>query len=157
MRGWAAAGRLDVNSTGLLVLTQSGLIASQIIGNGTNDDEPHRRVVEKEYLVRLKNGGPHLSRRYRQGDVEILRKIETLREGISDGDDVLRAVSVDIVNDEQIKFVLDEGKKHHLRRMCHHVGWKVQALKRVRIGNVTLGNLPVGCWRWFRTDEESFV
>ena len=50
-------------------------------------------------------------------------------------------------------FVLTEGKKRQIRRMCEMVGLHVVGLKRIRIGSVTLGKLPVGQWRYLRTDE----
>ena len=60
------------------------------------------------------------------------------------------------VNDDQLRFVLRQGKKRQIRRMCEAVGMQVLGLKRVRIGKVMLGDLPPGCWRYLRMDE-SFV
>jgi 23S rRNA pseudouridine2604 synthase len=59
-------------------------------------------------------------------------------------------------NREQLRFVLQEGRKRQIRRMCELVGLKVTGLKRVRIGKVKLGDLPVGKWRYLR-DGESFA
>ena len=56
-------------------------------------------------------------------------------------------------NPEQLRFVLSEGKKRQIRRMCEQVGLKVVGLKRVRIGNVMLGNLPLGQWRYLAPHE----
>jgi 23S rRNA pseudouridine2604 synthase len=56
-------------------------------------------------------------------------------------------------NDDQLCFILREGKKRQIRRMCEMVGLKVLGLKRVRIGRVKLGNLPVGQWRYLAEDE----
>ncbi|MNN76233.1 Ribosomal large subunit pseudouridine synthase F [compost metagenome] len=53
-----------------------------------------------------------------------------------------------------MSFILREGKKRQIRRMCDMVGLKVIGLKRVRIGNVKLGDLPVGQWRYLREDEQ---
>jgi 23S rRNA pseudouridine2604 synthase len=50
--------------------------------------------------------------------------------------------------------VLKEGKKRQIRRMCEAVGLKVTGLKRVRIGGVKLGDLPLGQWRYLRLDEQ---
>ena len=55
---------------------------------------------------------------------------------------------------EQLRFVLTEGKKRQIRRMCEQVGLKVVGLKRVRIGRVMLGNLPVGQWRYLAPHEQ---
>jgi len=56
-------------------------------------------------------------------------------------------------NRDQLRFVLREGKKRQIRRMCELVGLKVTGLKRVRVGNVRLGELPTGQWRYLRSDE----
>lgn len=132
IKGLAPAGRLDIDSTGLLVLTQDGRIARQLIGE---DSE-----VEKEYLVRV------------QGDVteEGLRR---LHHGLSLDGKALKPADVTRLNDDQLKFVLREGKKRQIRRMCEQVGLKVVGLKRVRIGSVLLGNLPIGQWRYLGEDE----
>jgi 23S rRNA pseudouridine2604 synthase len=60
---------------------------------------------------------------------------------------------VEWVNDDQLRFVLREGKKRQIRRMCEAVGLKVTGLKRVRIGKVVLGDLPMGQWRYLRLGE----
>ena len=66
----------------------------------------------------------------------------------------LRPAKVSWQNEDQLKFILKEGKKRQIRRMCELVGLKVVGLKRVRIGNVTLGRLPLGQWRYLRDDEQ---
>jgi len=60
---------------------------------------------------------------------------------------------VEWADPEQLRFVLKEGKKRQIRRMCEAVGLKVLRLKRVRIGRVMLGDLPTGKWRYLRDDE----
>ena len=57
------------------------------------------------------------------------------------------------VNSDQLRFVLRQGKKRQIRRMCEAVGLQVLGLKRVRIGAVMLGDLPPGQWRYLRADE----
>ena len=57
-------------------------------------------------------------------------------------------------NEDQLCFILREGKKRQIRRMCEMVGLQVLALKRVRIGRVKLGNLPVGQWRYLAANEQ---
>jgi 23S rRNA pseudouridine2604 synthase len=56
-------------------------------------------------------------------------------------------------NRDQLRFVLQEGKKRQIRRMCELVGLAAVGLKRVRIGRVLLGDLPIGEWRYLRADE----
>ena len=67
--------------------------------------------------------------------------------------EALKPAIVEWLNDDQLRFVLQEGKKRQIRRMCEAVGLKVIGLKRVRIGRVMLGDLPVGQWRYLRADE----
>ncbi|NEX59775.1 pseudouridine synthase [Noviherbaspirillum galbum] len=136
LRSLVPAGRLDIDSVGLLVLTQDGRIAKQLIGEDT--------AIEKEYLVRVKYGKPG---RLPDADLRLLN------HGLSlDGKKLLPA-KVQWQNEDQLRFVLKEGKKRQIRRMCEAVGLKVLGLKRVRIGNVKLGDLPTGQWRYLRADE----
>ena len=134
LRGLAPAGRLDIDSTGLLILTQDGVIARKLIGEDSD--------VEKEYLVRV------------EGELST-EGIRLLNHGLSLDGVKLRPAKVNWINDDQLHFVLKEGRKRQIRRMCELVGLKVVGLKRVRIGNVKLGDLPLGQWRYLR-DDESF-
>ena len=133
LRGMAPAGRLDIDSTGLLVLTQDGRIARQLIG----DDS----AVEKEYLVRVE--GPLNA-----------RDLARLNHGLELDGQPLRPAQVAWANSEQLCFILKEGRKRQIRRMCELVGLRVTGLKRVRIGRVRLGDLPLGQWRYLRADEK---
>jgi len=72
---------------------------------------------------------------------------------ILDGKPLLPA-KVKWQNEDQLSFILREGKKRQIRRMCDMVGLQVIGLKRVRIGNVKLGDLPTGEWRYLRPDEQ---
>lgn len=136
LRNLVPAGRLDIDSVGLLVLTQDGRIAKQLIGEDT--------AIEKEYLVRVQYAKPG-----RLPDADLKR----LNHGLSlDGKKLLPA-KVRWQNEDQLSFILREGKKRQIRRMCEAVGLKVLGLKRVRIGRVTLGNLPPGQWRYLGPDE----
>lgn len=132
LRGLAPAGRLDIDSVGLLVLTQDGRVAKQLIGENSN--------VDKEYLVRV------------EGEL-IENGLALLNHGLELDGVPLRPAQVSWQNDEQLMFVLREGKKRQIRRMCELVGLKVVGLKRVRIGNITLGHLPTGKWRYVSPDE----
>lgn len=136
LRSLVPAGRLDIDSVGLLVLTQDGRIAKHLIGETT--------TVEKEYLVRVQYTKPG-----QLPEAELKR----LNQGLMlDGKKLLPA-KVKWQNEDQLSFILREGKKRQIRRMCDIVGLKVLGLKRVRIGNVKLGDLPVGQWRYLREDE----
>jgi 23S rRNA pseudouridine2604 synthase len=136
LRSLVPAGRLDIDSVGLLVLTQDGRIARQLIGEDTS--------IEKEYLVRVQYAKPG---RLPDADLRLLN------HGLSlDGKKLLPA-KVRWQNDDQLSFVLREGKKRQIRRMCEAVGLRVLGLKRVRIGRVTLGSLPAGQWRYLGPGE----
>ena len=138
LKSLVPAGRLDIDSIGLLVLTQDGRIAKQLIGEDTQ--------IEKEYLVRVQYG-----KAGRLPDVDLRR----LNHGLSLDGKPLRPAIVRWQNEDQLSFILREGKKRQIRRMCELVGLKVLGLKRVRIGRVKLGDLPVGQWRYL-DDTESF-
>jgi 23S rRNA pseudouridine2604 synthase len=135
-RGLAPAGRLDIDSTGLLVLTQDGRVARHLIGEDSD--------VEKEYLVRVQPMGSEPP-----GEQGLAR----LRHGLVLDGRALRPAKVSWANEDQLRIVLREGRKRQIRRMCELVGLKVLALKRVRIGSVVLGKLPPGQWRYLRDDE----
>jgi 23S rRNA pseudouridine2604 synthase len=160
LRGLAPAGRLDIDSTGLLVLTQDGRVARQLIGEDS--------VMEKEYLVRVAYTGtnqaaPQPSQLTRIDDDDPITSnvqavfppamLARLRHGLSLDGQALKPARVEWQNPEQLRFVLTEGKKRQIRRMCELVGLKVVGLKRVRIGKVMLGNLPVGQWRYLAPHE----
>ena len=146
LQGLAPAGRLDIDSVGLLVLTQDGRVARQLIGE---DSE-----LEKEYLVRVTWVAP--DGQDVTTDVQAVfppDRLALLRHGLSLDEQPLRPAQVDWVNPEQLRFVLKEGKKRQIRRMCEQVGLHVVGLKRIRIGRVMLGNLPVGQWRYLGAAE----
>ena len=161
LRGLAPAGRLDIDSTGLLVLTQDGRVARQLIGEDS--------TMEKEYLVRVVYLGTAAAD---QAPTQLTRideddpistnvqavfppaMLAKLRHGLSLDGQALKPAKVDWENPEQLRFVLTEGKKRQIRRMCELVGLKVVGLKRVRIGRVMLGQLPVGQWRYLAPHEK---
>lgn len=131
-KGLAPAGRLDIDSQGLLVLTQDGRVAKKLIGENTE--------LEKEYLVRVK------------GEIS-LDRISRLTFGLELDGKPLKRAKVRQINPEQLQIILREGKKRQIRRMCEAVGLTVVGLKRVRIGELRLGRLAEGEWRFVRTEE----
>jgi len=141
LKGLAPAGRLDIDSTGLLVLTQDGRIARQLIGATS--------TVEKEYLVRVAQDG--ITQNVQA--VFPRKRLALLRHGLALDGRPLKPAQVDWQNPEQLRFVLTEGKKRQVRRMCELVGLTVTGLKRVRIGRVSLGALPPGQWRYLGMGE----
>ncbi len=132
LRGLAPAGRLDIDSHGLLVLTQDGRVARQIIGE---DSE-----MDKEYIVRV------------SGEIDG-NKLARLRHGLWLDNQPLLPAEIGQTGPGEIRFVLREGKKRQIRRMCDLVGLKVTGLRRIRIGRIALGNLPSGQWRYLGPGE----
>lgn len=132
LRELAPAGRLDIDSTGLLVLTQDGRIARRIIGEDS--------AIEKEYLVRVEGT---------LSDTDLA----LLNHGLALDGVALKPAEVTWQNQDQLRFILREGKKRQIRRMCEAVGLTVTGLKRVRIGKLRLGNLPLGQWRYLQENE----
>lgn len=131
-RGLAPAGRLDIDSHGLLVLTQDGRIAKLLIGENSD--------IEKEYLVRV------------QGRIDE-HLMEQLRFGQQLDGKPLKRAKVNQLNPDQLRIILREGKKRQIRRMCEAVGLRVTGLKRVRVGELRLGKLKEGEWRFVKADE----
>ncbi len=125
-KGFAPAGRLDEDSSGLLILTQNGILARKIIG-------PHSDM-EKEYQVKVSG---HLTH----------EKIKKLCFGLQLDGRKLKKTQVNQTSNNELRFILKEGRKRQIRRMCYLVGLQVISLKRVRIGTLKLGSLPTGCWR----------
>ncbi|MBL7543973.1 MAG: rRNA pseudouridine synthase [Bdellovibrionaceae bacterium] len=128
----SVVGRLDIESQGLLILTHDGRLVKSIIGENSE--------IEKEYIVRVR------------GDLSA-RGLELLNHGLAIDNEPLKEAQVEWLNEDQLKFVLREGKKRQIRKMCEMVGLEVLGLKRVRIGNLPLGSLPEGRWR-LMTDSE---
>ena len=130
----AVVGRLDIDSKGLLVFTQDGRLAKKIIGENSE--------IEKEYRVWVR------------GELSP-ENLERLRHGLCLDGKALKPAKVRWAKPGELRFVLREGKKWQIRRMCELVGLKVLGLQRIRVGKVRLGDLKEGCWRFLR-DDESF-
>jgi 23S rRNA pseudouridine2604 synthase len=127
-------GRLDMDSRGLLILSEDGVLAKAIIGPESD--------LEKEYLVRVR------------GQVTE-KKLKTLRHGLQLDRRQLRPAKVSVVQGDQLRFVLKEGRNRQIRRMCEMVQLEVTDLFRVRIGPLKLGALPEGRWRVLTAEERA--
>ena len=136
----APAGRLDLDSSGLLVLTQDGRIARQLIGDDSK--------IEKEYLVRVRCIDAALAAAGAPMEVLPPAALERLRHGLELDGVALQPAKVSWQSEAQLRIVLREGRKRQIRRMCELVGLHVTALQRVRIGRIALGALPPGQWRY---------
>lgn len=125
-------GRLDKNSQGLILLTNDGSIVNNIL-KGSN-------YHEKEYVVTVDKPVTD----------DFIKKMST---GVRILDQVTRPCKVAKVKKHVFNIVLTQGLNRQIRRMCGELGYNVQKLKRIRIMNIELGNLPVGQYRKV-TDSE---
>lgn len=125
-------GRLDKLSEGLIFLTNDGDIVNKILRAGNNH--------EKEYFVTVdKTISPDF--------------INKMRNGVKILGTVTKKCFVQQEGDNRFKIILVQGLNRQIRRMCEALGYNVVALKRVRIMNFTVSNLPTGKWRYFTPTE----
>ena len=132
LRGLALAGKLDADATGMLVFTQEASVSRRLTGDDTR--------LEKEYMVRV------------EGELAA-DGMKLLNQGLALDDVNLKRTQVSWQSEQQLRFVLHESRKRQIQRMCALVGLCVTAVKRIRIGSVSLGKLPVGQWRYLRDNE----
>ena len=130
----APLGRLDQDSHGLLLLSDDGVLAKAIIG-------PHHSL-EKEYLVKVR------------GEISMGR-LTLLRNGLSLDERRLKPAKVTQEDGNVLRFILKEGRKRQIRRMCDLVGLRVIDLQRIRIGPLELGDVPLGKWRTLKAKERA--
>jgi 23S rRNA pseudouridine2604 synthase len=128
----APLGRLDLESRGLLLLSEDGVLAKAVIGPES--------ALDKEYRVRV--AGPITA-----------RKLALLRHGLQLDGRELKPAQVASVADQTLRFVLREGRNRQIRRMCELVELQVVDLLRLRIGPLRLGDLPQGRWRGLAAAE----
>jgi len=125
-------GRLDKDSDGLIFLTNDGDIVNKILRASNNHEKEYVVVVDKaitpEFIKAMSNGVPVLGK--------VTKKCFVRQEG-----------------GRRFRIILTQGLNRQIRRMCEFLGYKVMNLTRVRIMNVSLGNLPVGKWRYFTAPE----
>jgi 23S rRNA pseudouridine2604 synthase len=122
----APVGRLDMDSRGLLILSEDGVLAKAVIGPESD--------LEKEYLVQV------------EGAVSE-KKLALLRHGLELDHRKLKPARVALVEPGRLRFILKEGRNRQIRRMCEAVDLRVVDLFRLRIGPISLGDLPEGRWR----------
>ena len=128
----APLGRLDMDSHGLLILSEDGVLAKAVIGPESQ--------LDKEYLVRVT--GPVTE-----------AKLAKLRHGLSLDGRQLKPAKVILAGEQRLRFVLTEGRNRQIRRMCELVDLAVADLLRIRIGPLRLGDLPEGRWRALTAGE----
>ena len=128
-------GRLDMDSEGLLLLTNDGDFANRIM-------HP-RRCVDKIYSVEVKGYTP--------------QRLEQLKKPIYLDGYRIAPPQVNLVSSDQdlatIQITIHEGRNRQVRRMCARAGMQVKRLIRIQEGTLRLGNLPSGMWRLLTADE----
>lgn len=141
LKNLAVCGRLDIDSQGLLIFSQDGRLAKKIIGENSE--------IEKEYLVRVQYQGKSSPAKHFPDE-----QLKLLNFGLEIDGEKLKRAKVEWVNDDQLRFILREGKKRQIRKMCEMVGLYIGGLKRVRVGKLKLGKLPEGHWRFLEPEEQ---
>ena len=125
-------GRLDKRSEGLIFLTNDGDIVNKILRAGNHH--------EKEYIVSVD----------KQIDVEFINK---MRSGVKILGTMTQKCFVKKETDRRFRIILTQGLNRQIRRMCETLGYKVEALQRIRIMRINLTGLPSGKWRFFTAAE----
>lgn len=129
-------GRLDKETQGLLLITNDGHFANQVIHPSAN--------IQKEYLVKTNQ------------EVEykhlVIISQGTLVEGV-----FVKPIKVEKVRRGTLKIVISEGKKREVRLLLDAAGLKVKELTRIRVGGLKLGNLPAGSWRPLTEKEKRLI
>jgi 23S rRNA pseudouridine2604 synthase len=131
-------GRLDKDSEGLILLTNDGSIVNEILMNKNNHEKEYLVTVNKVITPSFIDGMSKGVRIYNP-----VKNEYTLT-------DRCKLVKIDA---KTFKITLSQGLNRQIRRMCSHFGYNVVYLKRIRIMNIELKNLPVGKWRNL-TEEE---
>lgn len=127
-----SAGRLDKDSEGLIIFSNDGEYINTLGHPSFN--------IRKRYHVRL--------------DKELSpTQIQTLLQGISDRDEILKPDSIRKIGDKLYEFTLNEGRNREIRRMAAFCGADVKRLCRISVGNLLLGDLPCGKWRDLSPEE----
>lgn len=122
-------GRLDMYTEGLLLLTNDGNFANEMM-------HPKNKI-EKTYIAKV------------NGNITN-EKIEMLKRGVDIGGYVTKPAKVrKILEKNELEIVISEGKNRQVRKMCNAVGLNVINLKRTKIGNLNLGNLKLGSYKYF--------
>ena len=129
-------GRLDMYTEGLLLLTNDGEFSNKLM-HPTNK-------IEKTYIVTTTSNITD-------------KQIEMLKSGVDIGGYITREAKVRALSSTQIEIIISEGKNRQVRKMCSSVGIKVTNLKRIKVGNIELGDLPVGKYRYLTEKEKSMI
>lgn len=131
-------GRLDKDSEGLILLTNDGSIVNEILREENNHTKDYIVTVDKK-----------LTPSFIQGMASGVRIFNPVKKRYT----VTKKCNVFRINDRTFKITLSQGLNRQIRRMCSHFGYKVVKLKRIKIMNITLKDIPVGKWRYLTKEE----
>ena len=129
-------GRLDKRSDGLIFLTNDGDIVNKILRAGNGHEKEYIVTVDKpitqDFILKMRNGVRILG--------EVTKKCFVKQEG-----------------ENRFRIILVQGLNRQIRRMCEVLGYNVTSLRRIRIMNITLQDLPQGKWRYFTASEMDVI
>ncbi|AEF17257.1 pseudouridine synthase Rsu [Thermoanaerobacterium xylanolyticum LX-11] len=133
-------GRLDYDTSGLLLLTNDGDLANKLM-------HP-RHNINKVYIAQIKG-------------VPDKMKLDMFRNGLRIDNYKTAKAEIDILKvtngNSTVKIAIHEGRNRQIRKMCELIGHPVLKLKRVKIGNLDIGNLKTGQWRYLSKDEVEYL
>lgn len=133
-------GRLDYDTSGLLLLTNDGDLANKLM-------HP-RHNINKVYIAQIKG-------------VPDKMKLDMFRNGLRIDNYKTAKAEIDILKvangNSIVRIVIHEGRNRQIRKMCELIGHPVLKLKRVKIGNLDIGNLKTGQWRYLSKDEVEYL
>ena len=125
-------GRLDKDSEGLLLLTNQGELVNKMMRSGNQHEKEYvvtvNKPVTKEFIKKMQDGVPILGTK--------TRKCRVIQTG-----------------EKNFRIILTQGLNRQIRRMCQYLGYEVKRLKRIRVMNIELGDLPVGSYREVTAQE----
>ncbi len=131
-------GRLDKDTSGLILLTNDGLIVNEILRSENNHD--------KEYVIELDKPYDDQFIHAMEKGVEIYNPVQHLKV-------ITKPSTIEKVTDISFKLIITQGLNLQIRRMCQTFGYHVNRLKRIRIMNIELGELKTGEWRYLSITE----
>jgi 23S rRNA pseudouridine2605 synthase len=130
-------GRLDADTTGLILLTNDGDLAHRLTHPSFEVDKTYRAVVQRAPVRE--------------------QALRSLRAGVALEDGMTAPARVTRVKPDTLEITIHEGRKRQVKRMCQHVGHRVVSLQRIRFGPLTLGDLPLGGHRKLSANEVSLL
>lgn len=135
-------GRLDKPSEGLILLTNDGDIINEILREENNH--------KKEYIVKV-------NKKITDEFLNNMRNGVKIYNPVRDEYTITKKTRVEKLSNRKFKIVLSQGLNRQIRRMCAKLGYEVEELKRIKIMNIELGNLPVGEWRYLNKMEMEYI